>query len=342
MSFAAVTALIAVYERIERRRAYAPSAHMLPIRALRHAGAYMIGIALTTLVASIAIAPFAAYHFHKLAQFSLLANLAAMPFFGLLVMPAALISLVTMPFGLEGIPLQIMAFGVEKIVVIAQTVSQWDHATIPVATMPLSSLLALVTGGLWLTLWRTRWRLLGIPLALVGALTASTLPKPDLLIGRDGELFAMRSSEKTLTVTGAKRPNYSLEQWLKADGDLRDPAEALKARGLRCDELACVTTAGGKTIAFVRHPAALAEECARADIVVSQIPINRPCPKARVTVDRIDLWKDGAHALYFDGQSIRVETVAAARGHRPWSRPLTRKRKAVANGTAFADETAAR
>jgi hypothetical protein len=26
----------------------------------------------------------------------------------------------------------------------------------------------------------------------------------------------------------------------------------------------------------------------------------------------------GAHALYIDGLSIRTETVAAGRGHRPW------------------------
>ena len=27
---------------------------------------------------------------------------------------------------------------------------------------------------------------------------------------------------------------------------------------------------------------------------------------------------EGAHALYIEGLSIRTETVAAARGHRPW------------------------
>ena len=95
----------------------------------------------------------------------------------------------------------------------------------------------------------------------------------------------------------------------------------------------------GKTVAFVRHPAALAEECERADIVVAQIPINRPCPNARVTVDRIDLWADGAHALYLDGQSIRVETVAQSRGARPWSRTVSRRRKPAPDGNAYAGET---
>jgi len=160
-----------------------------------------------------------------------------------------------------------------------------------------------------------------------------------LLVGRDGKLLGVRTSAGTLSVTGAKQASYSLEQWLRADGDARDPGAALKNNGFRCDELACIAMVKGKTVAFVRHPAALAEECARADIVVAQIPLNRRCPKARVTVDRLDLWADGAHALYLDGQSIRVETVAQHRGWRPWSRNVARRPKIPApNGNAYASE----
>jgi competence protein ComEC len=60
-----------------------------------------------------------------------------------------------------------------------------------------------------------------------------------------------------------------------------------------------------------------------------------------VTVDRIDLWADGAHALYLDGQSIRVETVAQSRGTRPWSRTVSRRRKPAPDGNAYAGETGA-
>ena len=35
-------------------------------------------------------------------------------------------------------------------------------------------------------------------------------------------------------------------------------------------------------------------------------------------VDRRVLKAEGAHALYIEGLSIRTETVAAWRGHRPW------------------------
>lgn len=337
MSFAAVTALVAVYERTSKRKRSAMASSRwgwIARKGVRYVG----GIALTTLVAGIAIAPFAAFHFHKLAQFSLVANLGAMPPFGLVVMPAALAVLITMPFGLETLPLQLMAWGIDHVVWVAKEVSSWPAASVRVATMPVASLLALAIGGLWLCLWQKPWRLAGLGIASIGLAMAGSVPRPDLLVGRDGKLLAIRNSADTLSVTGGTKASYSLKQWLRADGDPRDPVMALKSGSFKCDELACIAKVKGKTVAFVRHPAALAEECARADIVVAQIPLRRPCPNARVTVDRIDLWADGAHALYLEGQSIRVETVAQHRGSRPWSRMTSRRRKPVADGNAYAKE----
>jgi predicted membrane metal-binding protein len=46
----------------------------------------MSGIVLSTLIASVAVAPFAAYYFHKSQQYSVLANLVAIPICDLLVM----------------------------------------------------------------------------------------------------------------------------------------------------------------------------------------------------------------------------------------------------------------
>ena len=69
------------------------------------------GIVLSTLVASLAVAPFAAYHFHKSQQYAVLANLIAIPLCNIVVMPAALATLIALPLGLEWAPLQIMGWG---------------------------------------------------------------------------------------------------------------------------------------------------------------------------------------------------------------------------------------
>ena len=59
----------------------------------------MGGIVLSTLIASVAVAPFAAYYFHKSQQYAVLANLVAIPICDLIVMPAALAALILSRWG---------------------------------------------------------------------------------------------------------------------------------------------------------------------------------------------------------------------------------------------------
>ena len=67
-------------------------------------------------------------------------------------------------------------------------------------------------------------------------------------------------------------------------------------------------------VALVRDSRALADDCRNADVVISAVPVRRPCPSARVVIDRADLRRDGAHALYLGADGTRVESVAGRRG----------------------------
>jgi competence protein ComEC len=72
-------------------------------------------------------------------------------------------------------------------------------------------------------------------------------------------------------------------------------------------------------VALVRDSRALADDCRVADVVMSAVPVRRPCLSAQVVVDRIDLWRGGAHALYLGANGARVESVIASSGDRPWA-----------------------
>ena len=74
----------------------------------------------------------------------------------------------------------------------------------------------------------------------------------------------------------------------------------------------------GKTIALIRHTAALEEDCRSADIVIAPFSVGKGCNAARVVIDRRALKAEGACALYIEGLSIRSESVAETRGRRPW------------------------
>ena len=77
----------------------------------------------------------------------------------------------------------------------------------------------------------------------------------------------------------------------------------------------------GKRISFVMAKGSLPESCAGADIILSMEPFKEveECRRQTVLLDRWDIWRKGAHAIYLSPEGMRVETVQADRGKRPWT-----------------------
>ncbi len=104
MSFAAVIGLVATYEwRRDRyltnnRESWAWARGFSPWRLFV---AYLFGLAATTAIAEIMIAPFAAFHFNRVATLGIVANLVAVPLVGFLIMPMGVLALLLVPLGLE-------------------------------------------------------------------------------------------------------------------------------------------------------------------------------------------------------------------------------------------------
>ena len=318
MSFAAVIGLIALAEWAASR----PRTDDVPagriMRALRKSRRYVLVMLATSLVATLATTPFAIYHFDRAASYSLLANLLAEPIVAFVIMPSAAAAVVMMPFGLEAAPLQSMGWGVHQITGIAHWVAGLPGASTLIRAWPLGALLGIVFGGLWIALWRRSWRWLGlVPIAL-SFLVIEFSTRPDVFIARDGQSAAVRGEDGALVILGARSDEYTVEQWLLRDGDRRDIAAA--KTGASCDELGCTgKTIGGRTVALSLKIGALAEDCGRADVLIAAIPVRRGCDQPELVVDRFDVFRDGATALSFDEDGIRVETVNGTRGSRPWS-----------------------
>ncbi len=132
MSFAAVVALVATYEV-----AGGKVRQSLGQRGIRQRLAvYLVSILLTTLVASTATAPFAAFHFNQFAAYSNVSNLIAIPIAAFWVMPLIVVSLVLMPFGLEGAVMPVLGVGIDIIIGVARAVSAWPGASLNVAAPP--------------------------------------------------------------------------------------------------------------------------------------------------------------------------------------------------------------
>jgi competence protein ComEC len=162
-----------------------------------------------------------------------------------------------------------------------------------------------------------------------------------VLVERDGRNVALRADDGTLALPPATRANYSVDNWLLADGEDRDAEEVSANSPFRCDLTGCIGKVKGKTIALIRHPAALEEDCRIADIVIAPFSVGKGCRTARVVVDRPALQTQGAHAIYIEGLSIRSESVAETRGRRPWVPERAVPKPSLPAGQAYARDPGA-
>ncbi len=319
MSFAAVVSLIAVAEWEQARRARRTErAGPRPFAGVRR---YMRGIATTSLVGSLATAPYAVFHFDRATHYAVLGNLLAMPIMGFVTMPAAALSVFLMPFGLDGWSLRVMGWGIEAMLAVGRFVSGLPGAVSVMPAWPMPALVVLSLGGLWIAIWRHGWRWLGLVPMAAGVAVAMTTPAPDLLVARDAVTVAVRGSDGLLRFVRPARDDYSAGEWLKRDGDEResDAAVATPADGVRCDAYGCIAKArDGTLVAVPSRVDALWEDCARAAIVVSAVPARRFCKGAALVIDRIDVARHGGYAVWL-GPQRRIETVEGERGQRPWS-----------------------
>lgn len=315
MSFAAVVALIACYERWAARKP-----ELEPPGAARRWLRGFAALALTSLVAGLATAPFGMYSFNRFTVYGLAANMIAVPATDLWVMPWALVAMLAMPFGLEAWPLAAMGWGVDLVHGVARTVAGWPGAVVPTTVMPGTGLLAFALGGLWLAIWQRRWRWLGAPVMLAGLLSMLLVRPPDLLISGDGKSMAARAADGALHIASRDARGFVADTWWKRDGAAGFkpwPGTGASADGrLRCDALGCIYAIGAASIAILRDPAALVEDC-KAALVVAPSLTRTGC-RDRRTIDRRSLMTRGAHAVWIDRSALTVVDDRTERGERPW------------------------
>jgi competence protein ComEC len=313
MSFAAVVALVAIYERARVGGWLVSSGGIV-----HKAWIYLVSVAVTSMAAGAATGFFAAYHFNNFATYGLLTNMIAVPLMGLWIMPCVLALFIALPFGLEGIPLHGIERGVELTLQVARWVAALPGADLRIQAMPALAMPLVVSGGLWLLLWTRSWRWLGLLPLSFGVLAVLVSRGPDMLVDEKGKMVAIRGADGRMAVIGGGRTSFARETWLRRDA--QKDQENQKPEGLSCDSTGCVyRTPGHDVIALVRQGDALAEDCARADILISAVPTFSRCRGPAVVIDRFDLWRGGAHAIWFDDGTYRVQTVAAEQGVRPWS-----------------------
>jgi len=324
MSFSAVLALIAGYEAVR------PHLH----RLYGHGGIarrfvlHVVALALTSLLAGTASAPFGAYHFGRVQLYFIPSNMVAVPLTAFWVMPAGMIALALMPLHQEALALVPMGWGIEAILWVARTASGWPDATLPVPPTPAWGIIVLSLGMAWLGLWRGRVRLAGLALIALGLASPALYRPPDILVSADARLIALRTPARLYVQEAPGAAAFTLDAWTQF---WALPAAAMPENGaagngaVTCSPAACLLRPAHGGAALLARKTPPADACAAADVLVSAEPARRRCPELPL-VDRFTVWREGAAAIWLDTGAARIVTDRAARGSRPWVPPPPRPR----------------
>jgi competence protein ComEC len=318
MSFAATLALIAAYERgLPWKAKYADT----PLGArIALWGVYEVaGLIFASLIAGLGTTPYAAYHFHRMAPYGVLANLLAMPIVSAWIMPSGMLALVAMPFGFDDPLWRLMGMGIEWMNAIALWVASLPGAVGRVPAFGAGPLLLCSAGLVMLCLMRSPLRWSGAAAIAAAALWALTTPRPDVLIAPNGDLVAVRGADGRLAIIKKSGDAFAVKEWLAADADARTTADPTLGNGAACDAIGCTARlADGATVAVAAAPEAFAEDCRRAMLVISSRTAPPDCPAT--TIDRAVRMRSGAFALRRIGNSWQLTPSRPDGYDRPWAR----------------------
>ena len=314
MSFSAVLALVSGYEALW------PALMRITSRWRRH----LVMLALTSLLAGSASAPFGAAHFGRVQLYFVLANLVAVPITAFWVMPFGLIALALMPLGIAALALVPMGWGIGLILAIARGIAALPAATLAVPHIPGFGLVLIALGMAWLGVWRSRLRLAGLPILALGLLSPLAIRPPDVLVSPDARLIGMRTGEGVFVFAQPGASRFTRDAWAEywARGPLL-PLSAAPPEEIACGAGACLLRPGAgraSALLLLAETAPPPDLCAAAALVLSPVPLRGRC-RGVSHIDRFTVWREGAVAAWLDARGARLLSVRAWRGVRPWTPP---------------------
>ena len=323
LSFAAVASIIALHSSSWARRVFSRRDEGLPARL----GRALLAMVATGLAVEITLIPIALYHFHRAGLYGVAANIIAIPLTTFVIMPLEAGALFLDIAGL-GAPLWwLCGLSVNLLLGLAHFVANSRGAVALLAAMPPWALGTMVAGGLWLFLWTSGARFLGLIPIAVGAAAAALSPTPDLLVTGDGRHLALVDSDGTPLLLRERSGDFIRQIVAQASGFDADPQDLASRPFSSCSRDACVAVfnRAGRTWRVLATKSsqsiewqALVDACAQADIVVSERWLPRGCKPSWLKLDRGMLARTGGVAIYLAPRP-RVATVAERVGRHPWA-----------------------
>ncbi len=305
LSFAAVIGLIGIYEM--------PRPFEAANTRFERLWRLVAATAWTSFIAGVATLLFSAYHFQQTAPLSVLGNVMALPFVGI-IMWAGVVAMVVMPLGLDGLCFQIMGWGIDGMLGVAELVAGWSEGLTGNPLLSGWTLIGALAALAWFGFLESRWRLLA-PVLLIPAVFAFGLePRPDVLIADSTQAVAVRDGDGMALASG-RAGSFAVNVWSRNYQTEIGPNHS----GTVCDSLGCIVASQDYSIAIVRNAAAFAEDCGRHDLLIARIYPPGSCFAAGDVIGPAQLAAGGVHWLHWNEAAGRFDIrPAMVNLNRPW------------------------
>ena len=322
LSFAAVTAIVALHEWPVMKRFVARADRRRLSRAVRFVAALFV----TGLVVEIVLMPIAMYHFHKAGLYGPFANVLAIPLTTFVVMPLEALALFLDIAGLGAPVWYLCERALQLLLGIAHVTANQPGSVATLPSMAPSAFKLMIAGGLILFLLKTQLRILGIFPIAVGAVMALTTPMPDLLITGDGRHVAFSDGRGGIALLRGSAGEYVRGLLGENAGSDREASAIVDARNARCSNDICVVqlrrggrlwTVGATRSGYLVPSMELAAFCRRVDIMISDRRLPYNCRPSFLKIDRTSLARSGGVSI--DLSRPAIQTVAERTAHLPWS-----------------------
>ena len=323
LSFAAIMAIVALHEHPKVQALLARREEAAPAKI----GRFFLALVLTGIAVEAALTPIALFHFHRAGLYGALANIVAIPLTTFVIMPLEALALLLDLAGLGAPFWWLTGRALALLLGLAHLAAAAPGAVAMLPTMPAGAFALIVAGGLWICLWRSKWRRWGLAPVALGALWTLATPPPDLLVTGDGRHLAFRSDAGELAILRGRAGDYVRSLLAENSGGEAEFAEVEHLAGAACSEDLCAIdlSRGGRrwrllatrTDRFVAIPA-FRRACAEADIVVSDRRLPKSCVPRWLKADRDLLARTGGLAVRL-GRTPSVATVASGQGRHPWA-----------------------
>lgn len=259
LSFAAVTALIAFYDKIRPLLSHFHRNAAWP----KKIAFYFISVCMTSLIASFATAPFSLFHFQQFAALGILANMVAIPIMAFWIMPLIIISMIAMPLGLEGGTLYLIGLGIEQILQVSDFVAHMEGAVWRIPVFSFWYFVPLVMGLVFFILWRGALRLGGLMLCALMLPLIWLQPQPAILVSAEHSLITLKDQDGSIRINNLRRDAFVRENWEQLWGVEKGRAQFWPKEWPReCDDRGCRVTVEGTKIAYSVKPYSHREDCA--------------------------------------------------------------------------------